>query len=241
MPDVTAAQRKMFAKMGIAMSDGSYYVRNADDLSNAIQSVGRGVTAGKSGDTIRQHIIKRAASLKLQSKIPATWNPDGSLKHMTADEYIEHFGRKGMKWGEHVFGGSKSGSGESAAPAKTPKSSADATRAAKISTKASSGTHTLSNTELKDLVTRMNLEQQYSKLNAEPEQTKKVKDGKNFVEKYNKNVETGIKAVKVTHEAVKIAKVIGPIIVAAVVLANTTKGGKTHNGHTVVPGSVVKN
>lgn len=156
------------------------------------------------------------------------------------DLILEHFGRKGMKWGEHIFGDSKSDSAEPVAAAKTPRSSADAARATKISTKASSGTHTLSNAELKDLVTRMNLEQQYSKLNTEPEQAKKTKDGKNFVEKYNKNVETGIKAVKVTHEAVKIAKVIGPIIVAAVVLANARKGGQTHNGHSVVPGSVIK-
>ena len=40
MADPTAAQRKMYAKMGLAMPDGSYYIRTgpegASDLDNAI-------------------------------------------------------------------------------------------------------------------------------------------------------------------------------------------------------------
>lgn len=108
----SAKQRRMFAKMGIAMPDGSYYIRNAGDLSNAIMAVGRGEAAGDSGNAIRVHIMKRAAALKLTSKIPATWNSDGSLKQAAAhmlplpsddpvdiDDFLEHFGVKGMHWG----------------------------------------------------------------------------------------------------------------------------------------------
>jgi hypothetical protein len=100
----TVAQRKMFAKMKIAMPDGSYYVRNASDLQNAIDSVGRGENAGDSGAAIRKHIMDRAAKLKLSSKIPDTWNPDGTLKEaaqdgMTVGDLLEHFGVKGMHWG----------------------------------------------------------------------------------------------------------------------------------------------
>jgi hypothetical protein len=95
----------MFAKMGIAMPDGSFYIRNgsvgASDLDNAIHAVGRGEQGGTSGNAIRLHIIKRAAALKLSSKIPDTWNSDGSLKHSAFDQeieaFLEHFGVPGMK------------------------------------------------------------------------------------------------------------------------------------------------
>jgi hypothetical protein len=96
----------MLAKMGLAMPDGSFYIRNgpvgASDLENAIKAVGRGEDGNpSSGDPIRKHIMKRAADLKLSGKIPGTWNPDGSLKHDWTDEveeYLAHYGVKGMQW-----------------------------------------------------------------------------------------------------------------------------------------------
>jgi len=125
----TAKQRRMYARMGIAMPDGSYYIRNADDLQNAIESVGRATpNAGESDvarrNAVRRHIIQRASALKLSSKIPDTWASDGSLKQPTASHeavgqaFIAHFGRKGMKWGEHVFGGPDGGSSRPAGAAK---------------------------------------------------------------------------------------------------------------------------
>ena len=103
----TTAQRKMLAKMGLAMPDGSFYIRNgpvgASDLENAIKAVGRGEQDGSSGNPIRKHIMKRAAALKLSDKIPDTWNSDGSLKHdawiAEVEDYLEHYGVKGMHWG----------------------------------------------------------------------------------------------------------------------------------------------
>lgn len=99
MATPTAAQLKMYARMGIAMPDGSYYIRDAADLSNAIDAVGRG---NANHDTIRKHIIKRAAALHLSSKIPSNWNSDGSLKSVVThgQEFVlAHFGVKGMHWG----------------------------------------------------------------------------------------------------------------------------------------------
>jgi len=92
LSEPTAAQRRMFAKMKLAMPDGSYYIRNgsvgATDLDNAIKAVGR--TTSASGDdaanTVRRHIMTRAGALKLTDKIPDTWNSDGSLKHDALDD-----------------------------------------------------------------------------------------------------------------------------------------------------------
>jgi hypothetical protein len=102
--DPSAAQRRMFAKMGLAMPDGSYYIRNgsvgASDLDNAIRAVGRAQGTGSVSDeqqrnAVRRHIMARAAALKLTSKIPDTWNSDGSLKttaaaHMTVEDFLAH-------------------------------------------------------------------------------------------------------------------------------------------------------
>ena len=73
-------------------------------------------------------------------------------KFETADDVLEHFGVKGMKWGVRK---NRSGS-----------ASEDAQRAdaARKKIKTGGGTKALSNKELQDLVTRMNLEQQYSTL-----------------------------------------------------------------------------
>lgn len=73
-------------------------------------------------------------------------------KFETADDVLEHFGVKGMKWGVRK---NRSGS-----------ASEDAQRAdaARKKIKTEGGTKALSNKELQDLVTRMNLEQQYSTL-----------------------------------------------------------------------------
>ena len=193
MADPTTAQRKMYAASGIAMPDGSYYIRpdHPEDLGNAISAVGRasgsnGKTDEEQRNAVRCHIMKRAKALKRTGEIPASWNPDGSLMH---------FGVKGMHWGVR----------KSRSAVETPraKPSTDAARAEKISSKAQGGVHTLTNKELKDLTNRLNLEQQYSKLTT-PEQAKKSKDGKNFVQKYNGHAATGITAFQTTKKNAQI-------------------------------------
>lgn len=81
---VTADQRKEFARTGVAMPGGRYYIRNASDLDNAIRAIGRaGGPEGteKDRNAARRHCIARAKALGLLDKIPDTWNADGTLKH----------------------------------------------------------------------------------------------------------------------------------------------------------------
>lgn len=69
--------RHNMAKSGEAMPDGSYPIKDAEDLQNAIHAVGRG---NADHDAIRKHIIDRAKALGLSADIPDNWNADGSLK-----------------------------------------------------------------------------------------------------------------------------------------------------------------
>lgn len=73
---------------------------------------------------------------------------------MRTVEEILHFGVKGMRWG--VRKGSSSMT--------TPSSDVQRVMAVKKKIK-SGGTKSLTNQELQDLITRMNLEQQFSRLN----------------------------------------------------------------------------
>lgn len=70
MAEFTADERRAMAANGQAMSDGSYPIRNEQDLSNAVQAVGRG---SGSHDAIRQHIATRAKALGLTSRLPDSW------------------------------------------------------------------------------------------------------------------------------------------------------------------------
>jgi HK97 family phage prohead protease len=77
--DYSAADRQQMAKDGEAMPDGSYPIKNEQDLHDAIHAVGRG---GASHDAIRRHIITRAHALGLTSEIPSDWNSDGSMRSL---------------------------------------------------------------------------------------------------------------------------------------------------------------
>lgn len=69
MPTFTAAQRRSLAKSGAAESDGSFPIRNAFDLKNAIRDFGRG--GSKPSD--KAHIISRARALGLTKNLPMSW------------------------------------------------------------------------------------------------------------------------------------------------------------------------
>jgi hypothetical protein len=77
------------------------------------------------------------------------------------DDFLEHYGVKGMKWGKHLkdSGGSTSGSTKPPAHPDAVKAHASKTLAKKGSTDA------LSTADLQALVIRQNLERQYSTLN----------------------------------------------------------------------------
>lgn len=67
------------------------------------------------------------------------------------DDILAHYGVKGMHWGRHK---------------NTPGPSEDHARATEAKTKAKAGgVKALSNKELQDAINRMNLEQQYNRLN----------------------------------------------------------------------------
>lgn len=77
----TAQERRDLVASGQAMPDGSFPIRNRDDLDNAIRAVGRvrpNTDAARA--TVRRFIIRRAKALGATDMIPDTWNADGSLK-----------------------------------------------------------------------------------------------------------------------------------------------------------------
>lgn len=63
--------RKKAAQQGQALPDGSYPIRNKDELRRAIQSFGR----SKPGDRakVKRHIIKRARALNATDMLPEDW------------------------------------------------------------------------------------------------------------------------------------------------------------------------
>ena len=67
----TEEQRQEWAKQGIAMPDGSYYIRNRSDLDNAIHAIGRGKSPHSD---IRAHIVTRARALGATDALPKDWN-----------------------------------------------------------------------------------------------------------------------------------------------------------------------
>lgn len=77
------AQRDEWAKSGIAMPDGSYYIRNRDDLHNAIQAYGR--SSNKAAT--KRHIIKRARAINATDMLPEDWR--GSTKAASADVALD--------------------------------------------------------------------------------------------------------------------------------------------------------
>lgn len=179
----TTKQRAAFARSGVAMPDGSFYIRpnNPGDLDNAIKAVGRATPTNNESETarrnaIRRHIIARAKIMGLSSKIPDTWNADGSLKQsaLTADveAVIAHFGRKGMKWGEHIFGRDRGSSSSSVHP-----DAAKAHESLNIARK--HGTSALSTHDLRNLNNRLQQEQQFKTLTAQ-----RKSEGQKAVENY---------------------------------------------------------
>lgn len=200
MAEPTAVQKRMLAKMGIAMPDGSYYIRTAAELNDAIHAVGRG---GADHDDIRKHIIKRAHALHLDSKIPSNWNSDGSMKQSSAEagqDFIAHFGVKGMKWGQR-----RPGTGTASSHI-----SADHARASQVSHLIKThGVKSASNKDLQDLVTRLGLEQQHARLTATPS---RVAAGHSFVRTALGLTKTGLDVAKTGLDAVETGKRVHKIV-----------------------------
>jgi hypothetical protein len=70
--------RTKLAEEGLALPDGSYPIRNEDDLRNAIRAYGR--ANPKDRYKVRKHITKRARSLKKTDLIPSEWGSASSAE-----------------------------------------------------------------------------------------------------------------------------------------------------------------
>lgn len=97
---------------------------------------------------------------------------------MDYEEALAHFGVKGMHWGVRRNRGPAADASE------------DVKKVAKIKTKLGRGGNTekLSNKELQDLVTRMNLEKQFSTL--QPQSTSTLKKTRAFINQTLQDVRT---------------------------------------------------
>jgi DNA-binding ferritin-like protein len=72
----TSKQRETLADKGQALPDGSYPIRNASDLKNAIQAYGRSNKSDRA--KVRKHITKRARALGEAKMIPENWKTAAS-------------------------------------------------------------------------------------------------------------------------------------------------------------------
>lgn len=120
----------------------------------------------------------------------------GDFTPMDRDDFIQHYGVKGMKWGKRKKRSVETSSSTSSAPARQLSDDYKTARSLKGKSSAE-----LSNKELQTLVSRMNLEQQYARLNPTPPTTQKVvtdilaNTGKQLASEYSKKlVVAGVKA-----------------------------------------------
>jgi len=94
------------------------------------------------------------------------------------DHFLEHFGVKGMKWGSRKSADGSSGSSRRKLSRST---SPDAENAQSALTKIKKGgIKSVSNKELQDVITRMNLEQQYSRVAPQGPASKAAQFGGKF-------------------------------------------------------------
>ena len=77
-------ERMEMAKGGMAMADGSYPIKDEEDLKNAIMSYGR----AKDKEKAKAHIKKRAMELDKEDMIPAEWSEEKTLLDDEAKEFL---------------------------------------------------------------------------------------------------------------------------------------------------------
>jgi hypothetical protein len=152
--DISMDERKKLAAKGQAKPDKSFPIANAEDLTSAIRLA--------KSDSDRRHVIKNAKRLGMESKIPDTWNSDGTLKHsddgppdylgsisVDPTDKLDH-GIKGMKWGirrsdsqiAKATSQRKSEGKEVTSTAKSASTSSTSTSPNKTSSTSSTSTHT---------------------------------------------------------------------------------------------------
>lgn len=83
LASISVRARKRLASEGKALPDGSYPIRNVDDLKNAIKSYGRAKESDRA--KVRRHIIKRARGLGKSELIPEQWTTASAIAEDAAD------------------------------------------------------------------------------------------------------------------------------------------------------------
>jgi hypothetical protein len=69
MADLDTEERRKLADQGKALPDGSFPIRNRDDLQDAIQSYGR----AKDKAEAKRWIKRRARELNAERELPEDW------------------------------------------------------------------------------------------------------------------------------------------------------------------------
>ena len=88
--DFNTKERERLAETGAAMKDGSYPIRNEQDLKNAIQSFGR----AKDPEAVKAHIKSRARALGLTNLLPEEWT--GTKKSLWDGSFDPNIIQKGL-------------------------------------------------------------------------------------------------------------------------------------------------
>ena len=159
---------------------------------------------------------ERNEAMKHENLVKGLKQQKKELSHAEYVEYLTHHGIKGMKWGN------RKGSSESSSPSKISDDYAKAEANKKVVKE--HGTKALSNKELQDLVTRMNLEQQHRNLVNNSAKPTKFESGKKKIDAIigvgrtlndlnnlakspvGKAVKTGLKTAKAANAAKKIVE-----------------------------------
>ena len=80
-------ERMEMAKGGMAMADGSYPIKDEEDLKMAIMAVGR----AKDQDGAKMHCRKRAKELGKEDMIPESWNSEKPNEKVLLDDEAKEF------------------------------------------------------------------------------------------------------------------------------------------------------
>lgn len=80
--DFPREERERLAKEGKALRDGSFPIRNVEDLKNAVSAYGRAKKTNRA--KVRRHIIKRARKLGRPDLIPENWTEAAELDSIIA-------------------------------------------------------------------------------------------------------------------------------------------------------------
>lgn len=71
--DLSPDARREAASRGEALPDGSYPIRDCDEVKTAVQAYGR-ETGSK--EVLRRHIVRRAIALGCTEHVPDEWSVD---------------------------------------------------------------------------------------------------------------------------------------------------------------------